>query len=139
MIDETIIISDLSPHPDKDEHRTVSRYKRTDVQAVILTENFLHLKRTIPVHLLNYGCKGICLGSEKQLPHFNQIRIRLTFPDHDSFELEGVVLYCQAPDAHNPLHHCGIQLTEENSAYKDFILRDGMRHKLNNCPSGSSN
>lgn len=139
MQHESIIISDLCPHHDDNEHRDVSRYQRSDVKAVIVTRNFFWLTRKIPVQLLDYGSKGVCLGRHIPLPYFRFILLQLTFPGHPSFELEGEIVYRQEPEPDHPLHRYGVTFIKNHALYKDFILQDGMQHKLNNSSNQTSN
>lgn len=106
---------------------------------MILTENFLKQTQKIKTLLLDYGSKGLCLGSSDALPYFRHIQIQLTFPGHAPFTLNGEVVYTKQATADLKLYRYGVILTENHQGYKDFILRDGLIHKLNNSENDPSN
>ncbi|MFA5982740.1 MAG: PilZ domain-containing protein [Methylococcaceae bacterium] len=99
--------------------RSITRYIRTDLRAVVYTANFFGFKEKIPVQLHDISCKGALIESPKKLILRKKIILALRFKNGKVFQIKAMVI--RKTDSHHLLQY-GLKFERYNNKLGDYLF-----------------
>ena len=115
--------------------RSATRYQAKNTDALVSVKNMLGLRKKCHSQLTNCSVHGAALTSNRTYKVGAIIHLQIQFPSAEqAFDSTAKVIYHSPPMSKKPpannTHTIGLKFIKISNEYKDFIIKEGLQHKL---------